>query len=377
MEIFPSILSSFEFGMLILFICMTGIQFFWTIMLHSRVAFHHEQHHEGLLPPISIIITARNEEDNLMENLPVIFEQQYSTFEVIVVNNQSVDDTGSVLKAFQEKYPQLRVIEIERNHHLAYGKKLAITVAIKGAKYDHIIVTDPDSCPASKRWITDIAGKFSTQKELVIGFSSYTKQPGLLNRIIRLDNTVNTLQAIALGKSGVIIKGNRKNMGYSKSLFISNNGFKDHYSLQSGDEDLFVQKIAKKRNYAFSLSPLSHTTTSTENTWKEWFQRKSEECTAKAKYSVFKKALLGIYSISLILFYVSFVILLMENKVCWLIWGAFGLILLLKWVILGRAFKKLSQQTLVAGVVLWDLLFAFLNPIIYYTHDQSIGNKWK
>src|SRR5690554_4063909 len=122
---------------------MAFIQLFWLFFFYSRIAFHKEKTDlPSILPPVSIIISARNEEDNLFELLPFILEQDYKEYEVIVVNHQSVDDTAHILKAFQKRHAHLRVINLQRNNHLAHGKKLPLTLAIKGAKFEHLLLTD-------------------------------------------------------------------------------------------------------------------------------------------------------------------------------------------------------------------------------------------
>src|SRR5690554_7928679 len=140
MELFPDFTDLPQLILTVIFWGMAILQIFWLFFFYSRIAFHREKDNESSHPPVSIIIAARNEEDNLFEFLPFILEQDYSEFEVIVVNHQSTDNTFYILKAFQEKYPHLRVIHLERNHHLAMGKKLPLTLGIKGAKYDHLLL---------------------------------------------------------------------------------------------------------------------------------------------------------------------------------------------------------------------------------------------
>lgn len=377
MKVFPVFDVLLPTVMVLLFLSMVAIQFIWTVVLFARLAFHKHKEQKASHPPVSIIITARNEENSLIENLPYILEQKYEKFEVIVVNNQSIDDTSSILKAFDAKYEKLRVIQLERNTHLAYGKKLSITIAIKGAKYDHILLTNADCRPASRRWITSMTNQFSTKKQIMIGYTKFVKKKGLLNRIIRLDNTIDSIHSLSFAKARFLYKGTGKNMGYTREIFLKNSGFKEFYALQNGEEDLFLQKIATHKNYALNLSPLSYTIATAETTWKSWMERKSIDCLARSKYSVFKKLLLGIYPLTLVLMFVSFVILMLNSWLSWVIIGAFGLLLLIKWLILGRIYTKLEQRSLIWGILLWDLLFALLSPIIYYTHNQTIDKKWK
>ncbi|HLW39046.1 MAG TPA: glycosyltransferase, partial [Brumimicrobium sp.] len=251
----------------ILFWSLAFIQLFWLFFFYSRIAFHKEKKPSTSSLPISIIISARNEEDNLAEFLPYILEQDYPNFEVIVVNHQSTDGTEYILKAFQETHSHLRVITLERDKHLAFGKKLPLTVGIKGAKHNHLLLTDADCMPTSNQWLKIMASKFSDKKEIVLGYAPLRKTKGFLNKLIRFDTAFIALNYLSFAKAGTPYMGVGRNLAYTKDLFLKNKGFKSHYSIQSGDDDLFIQEVAKKKNYTISLSPDSFCVSDAKETW--------------------------------------------------------------------------------------------------------------
>ncbi|MFM7758520.1 MAG: glycosyltransferase, partial [Crocinitomicaceae bacterium] len=164
------------------------IQLFYLFFIQVRLAYYSPAPKSApSYMPVSIIIAARNESDNLYENLPIILSQDYPEFEVIVVNNQSIDDSSWLLTAFSRQFPNLRVVELGRSRHLRPGKKLPITLAIKAAKYEHFLLTDADCRPSSNQWIKKMASHFSSSKQIVIGYGPYSKSKGFLNRLIRFD----------------------------------------------------------------------------------------------------------------------------------------------------------------------------------------------
>ena len=357
---------------------MAFIQLFWIFFFYSRIAFHREKTiNLEKLPPVSIVISARNEEDNLFELLPFILEQEYDKFEVIVVNHQSIDNTAYILKAFENKYSHLRVINLERNHHLAMGKKLPLTLGIKGAKYEHILLTDADCKPTTKLWLKSMAGQFTEKKELVLGYGPHNSAPGFLNRFIRLDTSMIALNYLSYAKAGVPYMGVGRNLAYSKDLFLNNSGFKSHYSISSGDDDLFIQEVAKKRNYSISLSPLSFCYSDGKDTWSKLFIQKSRHFATASRYSLVKKLLLGIYPLSLILLAISLVTLIAIGGMTWISLGIVALVFISKWIIFGLAMKKLEQPSFVWTILLWDILYVIFTPILYYTSAKSTGTKWK
>lgn len=376
MEFFPDFTSLTESFASIFFWSMAFTQLFWLIFFYARIAFHKEgTRYENF--PISVIIAARNEEDNLFENLPYLLEQDYPNFEVIVVNHQSVDGTKFILNAYQKKYPHLSIINIEKEKHLNYGKKLPLTIGIKGAKHEHLIMTDADCKPASDQWIRIVAGKFSDKNKIVLGYAPYLKRQGLLNKTIRLDTTFIGLNYLSYAKAGLPYMGVGRNMAYTKFLFFENKGFKSHYSISSGDDDLFIQEAIKKRNYTITISPETFCYSAPKETWKEWLKQKSRHFTTAPRYPLFKRLLLGIYPLTLLFFYISFVTLVVNTWLNWVSLIVLVLVLILKWVILGLSFKKLDQKEMISGILLWDLFYAIFAPILYYTSEELNGKTWK
>lgn len=354
-------------------------QLLFTLLIFSRFTFHASKKNNKLsevLPGVSIIIAARNEEDNLYQNLPAVLNQKYPEFEVVVVNHQSIDDSKHILQAYQKQYPNLKIIDIERNHHLRNGKKLPLTVGIKGAKYDHFLFTDADCVPASDNWLRLMAGKFSDRHQLILGYGPYSKAKGFLNFIIRFDTTFIATNYFAFAASGFPYMGVGRNMAYTRQLFDSVQGFKKHYAIQSGDDDLFVKDVAKKRNYTIQFHPDSYCYSEGKTSWKKWFEQKQRHYTTSSSYKVFHKLLLGIYPFTLLVMLVTFVSLIF-NKEYWL-WSSmiFGGIIILKWIFQGINFGKLGEKRMAFALPLLEIMYAVLLPIIYYSGDKN-EQQWK
>lgn len=375
-------LPSFEFGLPVIifffFAAMAFILLVYTILVYGRLAFYKEKPtlEEINLPPVSIIVAARNESDNLFENLPFLLQQNYPEFEVIVVNHQSVDESAYLLNAYTRQYPNLRIIEITRNPHLKPGKKLPITLGIKGAKYEHLLFTDADCKPSSNSWLKSMASHFTPGKELVLGYGPYTKEKGFLNKLIRFDTAWIAMSYFSMALARLPYMGVGRNLAYTKSLFNSVHGFKSHYSLPSGDDDLFIQEAAKKGNYSINLNKRSYTYSDASSTWESWLRQKTRHYSTSSHYKVIKKWLLGIYPLALLLMLISFVILMFNTEFRWLTLTAFLFTISLKWCIQGRCFAKLQENSFIKFLPLWDVFYALLMPIIYYASEKKEPNKW-
>lgn len=366
------------YEILFIFFCtVVGLQLLYVLFIHG-----------GLLrgtkvdepisnkTPVSIVICARNEATNLFKNLPSILEQKYPNFEVVIVNHQSTDDSKYILYAFQEQYKHLHVVEITRNQHLKIGKKLPLSMGIKGAKHEHILVTDADCVPDSDQWLASMSQHFSKKNEIVLGYSPYQKTKGFLNALIRFDTAWIGMNYLGAARNGMGYMGVGRNMAYKKGLFEKVNGFKSHYSILSGDDDLYFQAIAKK-NYTINITPESFVYSEPKQNLAEWIQQKRRHLSTAPYYKVIKKLMLGIYPFTLYSLYLSFVILLFDEKYRTYALSAFLGLFLIKWLIQGKCFRKLNETSLVPFLPFMEIVYFSLLPIIYYGITNKSKFKWK
>lgn len=370
-------LGSFLYFTALVFFLAACIQLLHLVFLNARLAFYKEKPDaEEVLPAVSVIIAARNEEDNLFEIIPLIAAQNYPNFEIIVVNNQSIDDSKWLLKAFQLEFANIRVVELGKNHHLKPGKKLPITLGIRAAKYEYLVLTDADCRPASTNWLRHMAHSFSDTEQIVLGYGPYLKTSGFLNQLIRFDTAWIGVSYFSMALANLPYMGVGRNLAYSKSVFEQANGFKSHYSIASGDDDLFIQEAAKKKNYCIQIHPDSHCYSMPEETWRKWFFQKSRHYSTSSKYNVIKKALLGIYPVSLLALWISFVILLLGKVWVEELGVIFLVILVVKWFIQGKCLFRLQEKPFAYAFPLWDLFYACLMPVLYLNLIRKPRKKW-
>jgi len=361
-----------------IFVGVVFIQLLYTCLFFGRLALKKQKSEPTEFPPVSIVIAARNEADNLFENLPKLLNQNYpAPFEVVVVNHQSIDDSKHLLNALKRDYNNLEIMEVERSKHLKASKKLPLTLGIKKAKYEHLVLTDADCSPASENWLRNMAGAFTEKHQLVLGVGPYKEEPGFLNKLIRFDSTMIAINYCSMAINRIPYMGVGRNIAYTKTLFNSVNGFKSHYSLPSGDDDLFVQEAAKKGNYTLQLNPDSFMYSDAKTSWETLIIQKRRHYTTSARYQVIKKAVLGIYPLTTLIMMVSFVTLL--TKELWWIHAlaGFGLVLAVKWWLLGKCFIKLKANGFVPLLPFLDLLYALFLPLFYYSTLQKKNVAWK
>lgn len=375
-------LPSFEFGLpliiFIIFAVMVSISLLFTILIFGRLAFYKKKPVliDANLPPLSVILAARNESDNLYNNLPKILEQDYPFFEVIIVNNQSTDDSAYLLSALQREYKNLHIIEVAKSPHLRPGKKLPLSLGIKAAKYEHFVFTDADCIPNSNQWLKKMGEKFVGGTEIVLGYGPYTKKEGFLNRFIRFDTAWIGVNYMSMALANLPYMGVGRNLAYTKQAFDAVSGFKSHYSLASGDDDLFIQQAARNKNYTVSLDSEGFCYSEPHTTLSGWLLQKSRHYSTSNHYSVAKKMVLGLYPFATLLTVITFAYLFPNREYHLLVVSAFLGLTLIKWLIQGRCFRKLNEKSFVRFLPLWELFYAFITPIIFYSTEKRGPDKW-
>ncbi|MBR4440468.1 MAG: glycosyltransferase [Bacteroidales bacterium] len=313
--------------------------------------------------PVSVIICARNEAANLREKLPAVLEQDYPDFEVIVVNDGSTDDTALVLAEMKQKYPRLYVTEVPFDRHFSHGKKLAITVGIKAAKNEWLLLTDADCIPVSKWWIKTMSQNFTDCNDFVLGFGGYEQRKGFLNRLIRYDTVFIAMQYYTYTEIGMPYMGVGRNMAYRKSIFNQSRGFTSHSHLMSGDDDIFVNQNAQKGRIVCESNPASFTLCEPKVTFNQWNKQKQRHFTASEKYKPKHKMILALETISRSLFYLGCIVLSFFNPLYFITPILFFTRYFVFLYAVSKASSKFNSKGVAASAVLFDFVLPYINII--------------
>ena len=327
--------------------------------------------------PVSVIICARDEAANLAKNLPGALVQQYSTtHEVIVVNDNSFDDSKYVLEEFQRKFKQLNIVELKQEAKFIPGKKFPLSIGIKTAKYEIVLLTDADCVPASEYWIDKMQQTYDEHTEIVLGYGAFYKKKGILNKIIRWETFHTALQYLSYSLAGLTYMGVGRNLSYKKSVFFRHKGFSAHNHVASGDDDLFINNAATRNNTKINIDKDTFTLSEPAKDWAAWRRQKRRHYSTGRYYRPLHKFLLGLYSLSHFLFYPLFV-----TSIIFFNWQfsliVFGCRLLLQAIIFYPAMKKLDEKDLYRWFLFFDLWMFFYYLLFSFSLLRKPGQNWK
>jgi len=363
MDVFSQLTGSAIFllwgacGLLMIF------QLYYLLAVYSKLAFFKvpAEASTSFLPPLSVIICARNEEENIRKNLPQILNQNYPQFEVILVNDCSEDDTKWLLKELGAQHSHLKTVEIAEHVRLKHGKKFAVTLGIKAAQYEHLIFTDADCVPESDRWLQHMGSSFAGGEEIVLGYSPYVRKPGFLNALIRFETFHTAMSYLSYALLKKAYMGVGRNLAYTKSLFFRGKGFASHMHIASGDDDLFVNQNATPHNTVICIHPDAHMWSEPKTTFSGYSRQKTRHASASKAYRPAHRRMLAAQLTTAFLFYVMIAVTLLYYPQGWYVpVGMYVLRLLIQVSVYFPVMKKLRVKGL-----LWALPFL---DLAYYTY---------
>lgn len=373
-----TLVNSFWFPFIIALLVLLMIQLVYYWFIFGRLAFYNasKRNFSQEKPPVSVIICAKNEYHNLVRFLPSILEQNYPEFEVIVVNDASDDDTFYLLKEYSDKYPHLKVVTIQENLNFFQGKKFPLSLGIKSAMHEKLLLCDADCSPAGPEWISSMQSAFTPSTEIVLGYGAYFPQPGLLNKLIRFDTLQVAMQYMGFALSGMPYMGVGRNLAYHRSLFYNSGGFVKHYKLISGDDDLFINQVASKGNTRVQPDPSAFTYSKPKQTLGSWFRQKRRHLTTGGLYRLSHKLALGLWSFSQLAFFTVLIVLAAFKVEPVLLAAIFVVRLGTQLFIIKKAMNRMNEQNFLMLVPFFELFLMIVNLWLGFRGLFSKKTQW-
>ena len=338
--------------------------FLWVIFLRFAFFTKTAKSNPEKQEAVSVIIVAKNEYRNLKNNLPKILNQNYPNFEVILVNHASEDDTEYLIREFMQEYSNLKYVVVQDNINFFSGKKFPLSVGIKSAQHDILLLTDADCYPDSENWIAEMQSQFISKKEIVLGYGAYEERKGLLNKFVRYDSLRVGMMYLSLAKWGIPYMGVGRNLAYRKSLFFKENGFQAHLNISSGDDDLFINSAANFRNTTIAVGKSCRSISVPKTSFSDWYYQKKRHLTTGKHYKISHLFILGLWDFSTFIFFLSSILLLSFQFQWMVIAVILGLRIISQLILTKKTMLLLGEKKLLLFSPLLELFILIANPII-------------
>jgi biofilm PGA synthesis N-glycosyltransferase PgaC len=353
------------------------VQLIYLWFFFGRLAFYKPKIDKTIEKPVSVVITARDEYHNLKRNLPSILNQNYPDFEVVVVIHKGDEETIELMADLSKEYLHLKVVNMAHSVSFYPGKKFPLSIGIKSAKNDILLLTDADCAVNSANWIRNMQQGFENHTQIVLGYGPYKPNRTLLNYLIRYYSFFTALNYLSFALAKIPYMGVGRNLAYRKSLFYKNNGFISHYKVASGDDDLFVNETANKKNVKICIQPDSFTYSTPKTTLKHWLRQKRRHLSAGRLYKKKHQFLLGLYPFSLSGFYALSAYLIYKDICTIFVIGLLTLRIISFLIIQKASMNKLREKKLFFFSPVLELLLFLLNSWLVITNMLYDQNRWK
>ena len=284
--------------------------YFWG--LFSRLAFFKKKKYDNDAPnyePVSVIVCAKDAYEYLIDLVPRILSQDYPDFELVIVNDCSTDETTDYLKELVDKRPDVNVVSLTQSLNFFHGKKFPLSMGIKSAKHDLLLLTDADCLPENNQWIKGMVSAYRKNTEVVLGYGPYFTRKGLLNKLIRFDTLYTAIQYLSMALAHRPYMGVGRNLSYHRELFYKNKGFTSHYTIPSGDDDIFISQVANNKNTRIFIDPNCRVESEPKHTFGSWIRQKRRHYSTANMYKPLTNRILGTLLASRFFYYASLITL--------------------------------------------------------------------
>lgn len=370
-----------------LFAVLVLVQLYYILFVFTKLLFWQSLNEKKTWPAVTVVVCAHNELENLRELLPMLNEQDYPNYEILVMNDRSGDGTEAFAETEAKAWSNVRFIHIKQEYDHVTPKKYAVTTAVRSALHEVILLTDADCRPLTDQWIKGMAAHLTEEKHIVLGFSPYEKRPGLLNRLIRFETFYVAVQYFSLALAGKPYMAVGRNLMYKKTLFTQNKGFYSHLRVMGGDDDLLMNEIANEKNTAVCLDADTFMVSIPKTTWGDWYRQKKRHLSVSKYYKRGNKLRLAVLSGTHVLGWLLFLGLLAacalnyRTLLGYMITVSliFGVRLLAQWVVLGLSSRKLYRSVGWYTIPLMDkMLFVYyfcMFFIVWYNRRKKV--RWR
>lgn len=329
-----------------IYLCLYyGLYYFRVARWHSKDA--NSDVRDEDLPPVSVVLTAHNDAAWLKENLVYLLEQEYPDFEVVVVNYLSNDDSDSVLKLLKDYYPHLKVVPFIEDVNLFQGKKYPLSIGIKSAKNDILMLADPECTPKNLRWLRGmVAGYNRPGTDIVLGYCGLkqvnkTDVPAILVWLQQYDALSYGAQYLGRALLGSPYTGSGRNLSYRRSFFFEQGAFISHYDVADGSDDLFVYQNATRTNTSVCIESDAVLMVEPQTTYAAWRNERRHRVGTRNRHTLANRLRESAPGWIAVMFYLAAVLLLVRGTLPWLV-VAVALVLKVAWQMF--SFAKLSKR---------------------------------
>lgn len=333
---------------------------------------------EGDYPSVSVVLVAHNEAEQLKKTLPYLLEQDYPDYEVVVVNYLSTDETPFVLRVCSENYPILKPVVIKNDVNMFQGRKYPVSIGIKSATKDIILLTEADSLPASFNWIKEMIRGYMHGASMVIGNACPNQEKTVLNAFEQYDILTQNASCLGMALAGNPYTATSRNLSFRRDFFFNKGAFIPLYNIPVGGEELFVNHNANKSNTTIVVSDDSSMSFDAPADFAQWHQDRWQRAASSRNFKTRDRLLRVSYPLMQALFLASLVWLLVAGLFPWQILVSV-LALKIIWQTLCCYFlaKRFKIKKIQYFSLFFEFYFLVANTFLFFSTLRKKKFQWR
>jgi len=352
------------------------VQFVYLILLIKFIFSGKQKNKEPNLPSVSIIVTSRNYLDQLKELLPTLLSQDYPDFEVVVVDDCSTDGTDWLLAELKISHGNLKTTKIIQETD--FPNALAITIGVRASSKDWLVYLSPLCRVNDNQWLRNYAQRLEPDKEVSIGYMHHNDATGGYKSWIRFENFTSYLLSGAGKAWGVAMPVFEYNIAYRRETFLELRGFAAVLDSPFSENELFINKIATKKNMVLQINKTTPISFLGETEWIDMVEFKKKQLMLRRKLSSGQRFFRSLNLISRLTLTATLVLLLIVSSLQFWILGAWAFLLVFETVWIAVATKKLGEKNFLPMLLIYKAFLPIINGC-FIINQLFTGQKrkWK
>ena len=326
---------------------------------------------------ISLLLTIRNEEENLKNNLQEILKIKNVEFELVVIDDFSQDNSLSVLGTLKKDYNKLYFSSL--NQDIRFSVKLSQNIAIKAAKNDWVMIIPVSLVLFNKEWLTRVSQNFLKDKNVVVNYSNVKHTGSFFNILYRTERFLQQLRCARFSKAGLPFIYSEENVAFRKELYFSSGSYGPKMNEPYANLELLINQFIDKNKVTFLFQPETSIFSAQLTGKKDYFDLLKKGIRIEANLPFKVRMALYFEEIFRLAFILSVLVLIVLLPEMWpLIFGVLLIKIALNLFIINTAVKHLNERKIFIPSLMYGWLMPYFKTVYrWYFYQSRRRNKWR
>lgn len=343
---------------------------FYIFQFLLRLALHKIPPAKNTTLPFSVIMIERNEEENLLKNLPGWLSIGYPNYEMLVVDDFSEDNSLTTLGVLRLNHPRLRLTGL--NQDIRYSQKISRNIALKAASYDHVVFIHPSMEMPGHFWLPGMASAFAGNKKIVIGYINLTPSKGSLHKLYRMELFYQQIESMAYCLNGMPFVVTEENVAFTKQLYFDMNGFAGKIRNEFLNMELIYNEIIRRKETAVLPDATIALRLESKPGKQEFRELLLKSFRIQRKLGLFKRLVLKFFSLLRLLFIPAAIICLVIYPVLWpIVAGMISIFALSAFFIIRVLLKRLDEPQIFLSSLIYGMIRPYYQLVQRWMHFRK------